>query len=221
MPDLRYGAGTAHRHRARRRESRAAGHDSPLLGRCGADHSSSGDCHGRHASRHAGATRIFWRLAVVDRVAAGQPGCALGWVAILPAGLGLDGKSFHQYVHADRDGHRRGVSVQPGGDAGARDYFLRHFASMQGTPPVYFEAAAAIVTLVLLRAGSRTPRSQPHRSGHSCAARLEPEDRPHSARCQRRRHSPGSGESRRSPAGPPRRENPGGRGGARRQQLGG
>ena len=57
VPHLRHGAGTAHGHCARRRESGTARHDSPLLGSCGSDHSAAGDRHGRHASRHAGATR--------------------------------------------------------------------------------------------------------------------------------------------------------------------
>ena len=46
LPDLRHGAGAAHRHRAGRRKSRTARHDSPLLDQRGADRSTAGRGHG-------------------------------------------------------------------------------------------------------------------------------------------------------------------------------
>ena len=91
---------------------------------------------------------------------------ALVRLAVLSARLGLDRQSQHQYVHADRHGHRRGVCLQRCGNVVPADLFgIFRSTGMGDRPDVYFEAAAAIVTLVLLgqvlelRARSRLERN--------------------------------------------------------------
>ena len=59
------------------------------------------------------------RLAVA-RTPFGYAGGAMGRVAVLPAGMGVDRQPLHQHVHADRDGHRRGLRLQRDGDIVAR-----------------------------------------------------------------------------------------------------
>ena len=86
-----------------------------------------------------------------------------------------------EHVHADRARHRRRLSLQPRRDARAR-----HLPGLvprpEGGVPVYFEAAAVIVTLVLLgqvlelRARSQTIERDPR------AARPRAEDAPASSR---------------------------------------
>ena len=83
-------------------------------------------------------------------------------LAILPALLDVAGQPQPEHVHADRPGHRRCLHLQRGGDHRARRFSPRRLRGMGGYPDVYFEAAAAITTLVLLgqvmelRARSRT-----------------------------------------------------------------
>ena len=92
----------------------------------------------------------------------GDAGGAVGRLAILSARLDVGCEPFDQHVHADRDGNRRGVSVQPGGDGFPARFFPRPSARWTERRRLYFEAAAAIMTLVLLgqvlelRARSRT-----------------------------------------------------------------
>ena len=94
----------------------------------------------------------------------GDTGGALGRLAIFSAWLDVGRKSLHQYVHADRDGNRRGVFVQSGGDGFPEFFPRRSLSARMGRRRrrLYFEAAAAIITLVLLgqvlelRARSRT-----------------------------------------------------------------
>ena len=102
------------------------------------------------------------RLASLDRTAPCHARCPLGWLAFLSARLDVHRQSLHQHVHADRHGHGGGLPFQPDRHRLPRNisrivpWYERH------APPVYFEAAAAIVTLVLLgqvlelRARSRT-----------------------------------------------------------------
>ena len=106
--------------------------------------------------------------AAVARTAARDARRPVVRLAVLPARLGLGRKSQHQHVHADCDGHGRGVLLQRGGNIIPADIF--RVVSQHGSqhrPDVYFEAAAAIVTLVLLgqvlelRARSRTFERDP------------------------------------------------------------
>ena len=111
----------------------------------------------------ADATQIVGGLAAMDRAGAGNARGAVGWLAVLSARVDIHSEPLHQHVHPDRDGNRRGVFIQPGGDGFSRKPFLRlSDREWVERPPVYFEAAAAITTLVLLgqvlelRARSRT-----------------------------------------------------------------
>ena len=65
------------------------------------------------------------------------------------ARLEVDRNAAAEYVHADRHGHVRGISVQRGGDRGAGN-FCRGVCGPGGEVGVYFEAAAVITALVLL-----------------------------------------------------------------------
>ena len=100
------------------------------------------------------------RSIVWLQFASGYPGGALGRLAVLSARLGVGKVSQRQHVYPDRHGRRRGLRVQhdchdPPGILPVE--FLEH-----GQPAVYYESAAAIITLVLLgqvmelRARSRT-----------------------------------------------------------------
>ena len=115
-------------------------------------------------------------------------GRALGRLAVLRARLGVGRQPPPEHVHADRARRRRGVRLQRRRDARARAVSRRRSATHGGQVAVYFEAAAVIVTLVLLgqvlelRARSRTERGDPR------AARPGAEDgAPH----RRRRHRRG------------------------------
>ena len=74
---------------------------------------------------------------------------AVGRVAVLPARLGFARQPPAQHVHLDRARHRRGLSLQPHRGTGA-GHFPASFRGLDGQVPLYFEAAAVIVTLVLL-----------------------------------------------------------------------
>ena len=78
----------------------------------------------------------------------GDAGGAVGWLAVLRARLGLARHPQPQHVHADRDGHGRGVALQLVGTL-FPGLFPAAFAA-RGAVPVYFEAAAVITVLVLL-----------------------------------------------------------------------
>ena len=99
--------------------------------------------------------------------------------------------------------------------------FPASFRDSDGQVPLYFEAAAVIVTLVLLgqvlelRARSQTSSCDPG------APRSRPQACPPAARERYRRgHPPRRRRPRRSPAGAPWRESPGRRRGARGPQRG-
>ena len=103
--------------------------------------------------------------AHVDLAAAraGDPGRAVGRLAVLRARLGVAHEPQPQHVHADRARRRRRLSLQRRRDACARPVPAVASGPWAGTVPVYFEAAAVITTLVLLgqvlelRARSRRP----------------------------------------------------------------
>ncbi len=129
LSDLRDGAGAADGH-AGRRESRAAGHDAAVLGQPDADRAAAGDCHGEHAfaaSIHGGRP-WSWGLPWLELLLAtpvvlwgGWPFFQRGWTSIVNRST--------QHVHADRDGHRRGVRVQRRGDAVSAESFRRRSAA--------------------------------------------------------------------------------------------
>ena len=86
-----------------------------------------------------------------------------GW-PFFAARLGIDREPQPEHVHADRDRHRHGLRLQRDRRPLPRD-FPAILSRGTGEVPVYFEAAAAITTLVLLgqvlelRARSRTDRA--------------------------------------------------------------
>ncbi len=73
----------------------------------------------------------------------------LVWPTLLPALLDFAPESQPQHVHPDRHGHRSRVRLQRHRDHRPRN-FSPSLRGMGGSPDVYFEAAAAITTLVLL-----------------------------------------------------------------------
>ena len=75
---------------------------------------------------------------------------ALGRLAVLRARLAVGREPQPQHVHADRARHRRRLAVLGGRDRAARTSCRASFRDESGAPPLYFEAAAVIVTLVLL-----------------------------------------------------------------------
>ena len=95
--------------------------------------------------------------------------------------------------------------------------FPASFREMGGTPAVYFEAAAAITTLVLL--GQVLELRARSRTGAAIRALLDlvAEDGASVARRARGRHSAGAGDAGRPAARASGRENSGGWRGARRQ----
>ena len=168
-------------------------------------------CHrdGRHVSRFAAAARpAHARWLPWIRIVAGDSCCPLGRLAIFSARLDLDRESLHQHVHADRDGHRRRICIQPRRDIVPAN-LSRLPSAMNGTVPVYFEAAAAITTLVLL--GQVLELRARSRTGQAIRALLDliSENCSRLARRQRRRHSSGSSQSRRPAPGAARREDSG------------
>ena len=90
------------------------------------------------------------RLAALDRVRAGNADRAVGGLAVLRARMGVGEVPQPQHVHPDRDGCRRCVRLQCGCDTGPADIPGDLARSSHGQPEVYFEAAAAIIVLVLL-----------------------------------------------------------------------
>ena len=82
-------------------------------------------------------------------VCSGYSCSPVGRMAILPARMGFAHQSTSEYVHADRHGHRHGLSLQRGCHI-LPGIFPASFLGHSGRPEVYFESAAVIVTLVLL-----------------------------------------------------------------------
>src|SRR5215471_9682753 len=73
----------------------------------------------------------------------------MGRLALLYARLGVDHQPPAQHVHPHRARHGRRVCLQPRRCPGA-GIFPASFRDVDGQVPLYFEAAAVIVTLVLL-----------------------------------------------------------------------
>ena len=94
-------------------------------------------------------------------------------LAVFSALLGFAGKPQPQYVHADRHGHGRRLPVQRRGDRCSQN-FPASLRDMGGYPDVYFEAAAAITTLVLARPSDGTSGAQPHERRDPRAAWTSP-----------------------------------------------
>ena len=125
-----------------------------------------------------------------------------------------------QHVHADRPRRGRGLRLQRGRDALARASSRPPFRDATAQVAVYFEAAAVIVTLVLLgqvlelRARSQTSAAIQE------AARPGAEDRaPHARRRRRRGRAARRRAGRRPAARAARREGPGRRRRARGHEL--
>ena len=146
-------------------------------------------------------TRRFWVSVALPVAAAGardgatccrspcgaRPGDAAGapWIELALAtpvvlwggwpffvrGVAVGAAPQPEHVHADRPRRRRGVRLQRGRDAARPASFPPSFREQDGQVGVYFEAAAVIVTLVLLgqvlelRARSRTGRAHPGAAG--------------------------------------------------------
>ena len=136
-------------------------------------------------------------LAAVRRARPGHAGRALGRLAVLRAGLGLRGQPQPEHVHADRPGHRGGVSLQRG-----RHARPRHLPRLVAGPPRRGRR--------LLRGGRRhhhagapgpgagAPRPRPDQRRHQGAARASP---PKTARRRpRRRHRGGRAARSRAPS---------------------
>ena len=83
-------------------------------------------------------------------VCVGHSSGALVRLAFLSARLGVAGQSQLEYVHAHRHGCRHCLWLQRDRDVCCRNCLPIRCASHGGAVAVYFEAAAAITTLVLL-----------------------------------------------------------------------
>ena len=119
------------------------------------------------------------------QLAAGDAGRAVGRLAVLRARLGSLRHAQPQHVHADRDGHRRGLALQRRRHRRARPSSPPRSAAMDGAVAVYFEAAAVITVLVLLGQVLELRAREQTRGAIQRAARPCAEDR---APRQRRRH---------------------------------
>ena len=106
LPDLRHGAGARTDLARRQAGSRTDRHDQAILDRAGADASGVRHRDGRPSRPDASAAA---ELVELDFVRAGDAGGAVGRRAVLRARLALAGHAQSQHVHADRDGHRRGL----------------------------------------------------------------------------------------------------------------
>ena len=116
LPDLRHGAGARAGLARRCAGSRTDRHDQAVLDRAGADASGVRDRDGQPSRPDASGAA---GLVELDFVCAGDAGGAVGRRAVLCARLAIAGHPQSQHVHADRDGHRRGLALQRGGHAGA------------------------------------------------------------------------------------------------------
>ena len=89
----------------------------------------------------------FARLGAADPRHAGG---AVGRRAVLPARLGVGRQPPPQHVHPDRARHRRRLSATASSRRSRPASSRPRSATPNGDVPLYFEAAAVIVTLVLL-----------------------------------------------------------------------
>ena len=224
MSDLRHGARAPHGHRRRRRKSRTPRHDPPLLGqprahRCRLLRLRMERCSGigftidLQPGRRADSILPWLELVLATPVVLWG-----GWPFFQRFWTSLVNRSPNMFTLIGMGtGVAYGYSVIA---TLAPQIFPESLRGMGGYPDVYFEAAAAITTLVLLgqvmelRARSRT----------SAAIRalldLSPQ---HRASAQPRRHREGysarAGATRRPSARASRRKNPGRRRAPRRPQL--
>ena len=170
-------------------------------------------------SRHHALDRAHRDLGAAR---AGDAGRAVGGWPFFRARLGVACQPPPEHVHADRARHRRRLSLQPRRDARARHLPGRRSADRDGGVPVYFEAAAVIVTLVLLgqvlelRARAQTiaairalldlaPKTARRRRAATAASAMSPLDAGHGRRPAARPARRESAGRRRRARGPQRR----------------
>ena len=198
LSHLRHGARAAGRHRGRRDEPRARGHDPAPPGRHHLDRSTPRRCHGRHGARARGSPAAVPGFPGLARACPGHPRRAVGWLAVLPEDVGQLADRPTQHVHPHRHRNRGGVAVQRG--RGARAGPL---------PRVLPWSRRYRRSLLRVRCGHRGPR--PLRPGpgaagpasnerrHPGASRARPQDR----QTPRRRRERGGRVPRARAAGGP------------------
>ncbi len=86
----------------------------------------------------------------MDRVCAGDAGCALGWLAVFSTRRSVCDQLEPEHVYPDWSGCFRCLDIQHGGVACAPGIFPPLMQMEGGLVHVYFEAAAVITVLVLL-----------------------------------------------------------------------
>ena len=138
-------------------------HDPKILDLGGADDSDSGCGHGGYGAWTFGADAVrFAKSLAMVGIHPRDSGGFVGRLAVLRARLAIARHAQLEYVHADRSGNRGGVRDSASWGCCFPEYFPASFRGEGGEVAVYFEAAAAITTLVLLgqvmelRARSRT-----------------------------------------------------------------
>ncbi len=131
---------------------------------------------GQPIARLESATALHWvELALAGAVVlgAGRPLLTRAWLSLVRRslnmftliGLGVLVAFFYSVA----------ATIAP-------SLFPESMRDAHGRVGVYFEVAAAIVTLVLLGPSARTPRAKPHQRRHPRAPRALGQDRPRSAR---------------------------------------
>ena len=111
LPDLRHGAGAGGREPRCAAESGTRRHDAPLLGRPRARAAGGRPGNGRPSRRRPWLGRSD--AVELDPVRVCDARRAVGRLAVLRARLAVARHAQSQHVHADRDGHRRGLCLQP------------------------------------------------------------------------------------------------------------
>ena len=113
-------------------------------------------------------------LGAMLKLAGARPrdaGRALGRLAVLRAGVGVDREPQPQHVHPDRPRHRRGLRVQRSSPR-CFPASSRVLPRRTETVATYFEAAAVITDARAPRPGARTARPEPapERASRRCSA---------------------------------------------------
>ena len=190
LPDLRNGARTANDLSGGRAESRAGGHEAAAPSRCRSDGTAACPRNGRDG----GARSHRRHLAGAEPDHSARPldaGRALGWLAVLPARMGVGEDAQPEHVHADRARHRRGVRIQRG--KGAR---LSNSLSKQSFPDLFgtFPDARCLLRGCRRhhdprppRPGPRAPCPKSYGGGDPGASRSRAEYSPARERGRRRR----------------------------------
>ena len=135
-----------------------------------------------------------------------RAGGAVVRLAVLRARLRLDPLGLAQYVHPDRARHRRGVSLQPGRNAGAGTFPDRH-ARHAWPDPDLFRGGRRHRHARAGRPGARASGAREDRRRHSRFARPRAQDR--ATRVERRQDRDGGarlGQGRRCVAREARRQ---------------